>query len=266
MTAEVAAKQVPDDWEKLTQVKKAERVMDYLNRLTGQKFKALNPSGKPTSNTKLVIDRLKEGYSKDDFKRVIYTQFREWSGDEKMEKYLRPATLFRKSNFENYLAAGDPDAAGAAQRKDLASKPDHRAVLHDFLRSFQDRRGSWGYEMPATPQQAADWWITTMQEPCHPSEEMRKVTKRNAKHSGESIWQYPYLDRLMMTLKKYLGMSREDQVVIFGCIEEGVPWRGDDINYFFTHEHSVYNETMKMRNDPAAYRKQAIALLAGGQA
>jgi hypothetical protein len=98
-----------------------------------------------------------------------------------------------------------------------------------------------------------------MQEPCAKTEVMHKVTKKYAKSAGEISWQYPYLDRLMMTLKKYLGMSREDQVIIFGCIDENIAWRGDDINFFYTHEHSVYNETMKMREtSPEEYRKTAI--------
>jgi len=263
MTAEVAAKQVTDDWGKLTQVKKAEKIMDYLNRLTGQKFKALNPSGKPTANTKLIIDRLKEGYSKEDFRKVIYGQHREWSGDEKMDKFLRPSTLFRKANFENYLAVGDPDSAQQVERKELASQPNPREALAAFLRSWQDRDKSWGYEMPENPQMAADWWINTMQEPCGDMEGLHKVTKKSARHAGEFSWQFPYLDRLMTTVRKYLLMSREDQTVIRGCVDENVPWRGDDINFFYTHEHSVYNETMKMRENPDKYRQQAKQILSG---
>lgn len=262
--SEVAAAPVHDDWERLTQVNKAEKVMDYLNRLTGQKFQALNPSGKPTSNTKLIICRLKEGYSKADFRKVIYTQNREWGGDEKMDKYLRPSTLFRKSNFENYLAAGDPDSAQQIERRELAGQPDPREALKDFLRSWMDRGKSWGYEMPDTPQMAADWWINTMQEPCGGNEVMRKMTKKFAKSSGDYTWQYPYLDRLLYTVRKYLMMSREDQVVIVGCIDEKVPWRGDDIDFFYNHEHSVYNETMKMREtDPTEYRQTAINYISG---
>ena len=46
--------------------------------------------------------RLKDGYTEDDFKTVIDKKFAEWKGTE-WEKYLRPQTLFRPSNFEGYL-------------------------------------------------------------------------------------------------------------------------------------------------------------------
>ena len=245
------------EWDKQTQVEQATRVIQYLNKKAGTKFAALNPKQKPTANCKMIVDRIKEGYGKDDFIKVVDNQSREWGGDEKMEKYLRPSTLFRKANFENYVAAGDPTSTEAVIRRNLAQQPDPRAALKDFLRTWQDRGNSWGYEMPETPQAAADWWITTMQEPCSNTEKMFKATKKNAKTSGDYTWQYPYLDRLLMTIRKYLCMSREDQVIIYGCVDEGVSWRGDDIEFFYTHQHSVYNETMKMREDPDAFKLKA---------
>ena len=46
--------------------------------------------------------RLKEGYSVEDFKKVIDIKVAEWLNDENMSKFLRPETLF-SNKFEGYL-------------------------------------------------------------------------------------------------------------------------------------------------------------------
>jgi uncharacterized phage protein (TIGR02220 family)/predicted phage replisome organizer len=72
-------------------------VVSYLNEKAGTKYKAT------TSKTKTVINgRLAEGFTLDDFKTVIDKKCAEWIGDPKMEKYLRPETLFG-TKFEGYL-------------------------------------------------------------------------------------------------------------------------------------------------------------------
>lgn len=52
----------------------------------------------------LIRARESEGFSLDDFKIVIDKKCAEWIGDERMEQYLRPETLFG-TKFEAYLNA-----------------------------------------------------------------------------------------------------------------------------------------------------------------
>ena len=74
-------------------------IISYLNEKAGTKFKHT------TAKTKTAIKaRLAEGFSVDDFKTVIDKKCAEWIGDDKMEKYLRPETLFG-TKFEGYLNA-----------------------------------------------------------------------------------------------------------------------------------------------------------------
>ena len=55
-----------------------------------------------TKNTQSFISaRLKEGFTVEDFKKVIDVKAKSWIGTD-FEKYLRPATLFG-TKFENYL-------------------------------------------------------------------------------------------------------------------------------------------------------------------
>lgn len=72
-------------------------IIDYLNLVIKSKYKYT------TSSTKRLINaRLNEGFSVDDFKRVIDIKNAQWSKDNKMKEYLRPETLFG-SKFESYL-------------------------------------------------------------------------------------------------------------------------------------------------------------------
>jgi phage replication O-like protein O len=72
-------------------------IIDYLNLKTSKKFKPT------TDKTKSVINaRLNEGFSSDDFKKVIDTKSIQWLDDIKMNSYLRPETLFG-TKFEGYL-------------------------------------------------------------------------------------------------------------------------------------------------------------------
>ncbi len=72
-------------------------IVSYLNELIGTRYKATTPKTK-----ELIRARWNEGFRTDDFKAVIEIKKAEWLGDTKMEKYLRPSTLFG-TRFESYL-------------------------------------------------------------------------------------------------------------------------------------------------------------------
>ena len=76
---------------------RAEEIIDYLNQKTGKHFKSSTPKTKS-----LINARIKEGFTLDDFKKVIDTKCDEWLKDNKMSIYLRPETLFG-TKFEGYL-------------------------------------------------------------------------------------------------------------------------------------------------------------------
>lgn len=71
-------------------------IVDYLNAKAGTHYKA---SSKTTKQH--IHARLAEGFTVDDFKRVVDNMWTDWHGTE-WEQYLRPSTLFG-SKFENYL-------------------------------------------------------------------------------------------------------------------------------------------------------------------
>lgn len=72
-------------------------VVDHLNTMTGKSYKA-----KTESTRKLIRARLRDGYTVEDCKRVIDVKVSQWLGTD-WEKFLRPSTLFRGTNFEGYV-------------------------------------------------------------------------------------------------------------------------------------------------------------------
>lgn len=77
-----------------------QRVIDHLNDATGKSFKASSALA-----VKHLNARFNEGYTVGDCIKVIDNMAAEWGGDPKMERFLRPETLFG-SKFDGYLNAG----------------------------------------------------------------------------------------------------------------------------------------------------------------
>lgn len=71
-------------------------IIDFLNECTGKSYK-------PTSKVAIqnINARIKEGYTKEDFMKVITVKSTKWLGT-KFEDYLTPNTLFG-NKFESYL-------------------------------------------------------------------------------------------------------------------------------------------------------------------
>lgn len=72
-------------------------IIRYLNEKTGKNFRHST-----NATVRLIEARLNEGYTLEDFKKVIDNKTAEWKGTEQ-EQYLRPETLFAPSHFESYL-------------------------------------------------------------------------------------------------------------------------------------------------------------------
>lgn len=74
-----------------------EEILADLNLVLGTSY---NP--RSSQNIELIEARLAEGFTIDNFKIVHRKMLRAWGADEKMVKYLRPATLYSRK-FESYL-------------------------------------------------------------------------------------------------------------------------------------------------------------------
>lgn len=83
-----------------------EEIIEYLNQKSETNFRS-----KTASTRKHIKARFNEGFTIDDFKTVIDKKTKEWKGDEKWGRFLRPETLFG-TKFEGYLNQKEKNQRG----------------------------------------------------------------------------------------------------------------------------------------------------------
>lgn len=90
--------QIPEKTNTLSSLRSTAReVLEFLNTKTGKNFQPV------PANLDLIIARLKEGATLRDCRQVIARKMIDWETDPEMQKYLRPATLFNRTKFANYI-------------------------------------------------------------------------------------------------------------------------------------------------------------------
>ena len=75
-----------------------QKIVDYLNALTGSNFNHKNETTRGQ-----IRARFRTGYTEQDFYDVIKVKTDQWLGNPKMTSFLRPDTLFRPTKFDGYL-------------------------------------------------------------------------------------------------------------------------------------------------------------------
>ena len=105
------------------------RVITKLNELNDTKYS-------PTSdgNIKFIKGRLQDGYTEEDLMLVVDKMSYLWNqpSEKDMRQYLRPSTLFRPTNFENYLNM--PIKEQKITSKELATKMDFTDFIKKGMR------------------------------------------------------------------------------------------------------------------------------------
>ena len=103
-------------------------VISFLNDKANKNFRETD------GNRKEIIARAKEGFTEDDFKKVIVNRLAHWKNTD-MEQYLRTSTLFRRRNFDGYLNSPMPSQIKETTRDKFATtKLDQaRSTLENFI-------------------------------------------------------------------------------------------------------------------------------------
>ncbi|OES45385.1 conserved phage C-terminal domain-containing protein [Domibacillus iocasae] len=79
-----------------------DEIIVYLNTIAEKDYKA-----NARYTKQLITERYEEGFTLEDFKKVIRIKTAEWLDHEQFKQYLRPKTLFGE-NFETYLQQEKP--------------------------------------------------------------------------------------------------------------------------------------------------------------
>lgn len=71
-------------------------VLKFLNLKANRSYRPVK------AHCEMIQARLAEGFTVAELKQVTAKKCREWLADDKMAEYLRPKTLFSRTNFANY--------------------------------------------------------------------------------------------------------------------------------------------------------------------
>jgi len=78
---------------------KITNIIDYFKEITGKtKISSIS-----ISNRKYIKDRLDQGYTEEDLKKVVDIKYNEWKNDNVMKQYIRIETLFNQEKFQKYI-------------------------------------------------------------------------------------------------------------------------------------------------------------------
>lgn len=107
------------------------KIIEDLNT-KAQKNYATDPK-KSSKAYELVVARMKEGFTVDDFYNVHAIKSAQWRDDEKMNSYLRPNTLYRLSHFAQYLGEYVPvDARPQTKSSKYAQELRKKVLGEDY--------------------------------------------------------------------------------------------------------------------------------------
>lgn len=101
---------------KVVWTEETKHIIDYLNKRTGKKY-----SVKTKKTAQLIHKLLDNGFTVEDFERVIDIKCKQWLNNDKMNQYLRPRTLFSEK-FEDYLNEAPARVQQASSGQSVADK------------------------------------------------------------------------------------------------------------------------------------------------
>lgn len=91
-------------------------IIGYLNNRAGKNY-----SAKTKKTAQLIHKLLDNGFTVEDFERVIDIKCKQWLNNDKMNQYLRPRTLFSEK-FEDYLNEAPARVQQASSGQSVSDK------------------------------------------------------------------------------------------------------------------------------------------------
>lgn len=116
-----------------------EQVIDVVSHLNKTAKKSFSPDTPKTKE--LIVYWLKQGRTVSDLKAVIDWKCQQWLNNSEMERYLRPMTLFRKVNFENYLNEIPKPRMETSHSQAMSYEDQMAQIYGENWRAIEDEQG-----------------------------------------------------------------------------------------------------------------------------
>lgn len=128
-------------------------------------------------------------------------------------------------------------------------RPDIVAVISKILNHHATKGRRKPKMFPSNVGDAAKFWIDHQPPPDDFSEAMTPIYKNDDLVGYDA----PYHDRVIKTLRVFLGLKDIHQVFVIDCIDKGMTYRGEDMQMYteIAKQHEI------MWKDPEAYKEKA---------
>ncbi len=130
----------PDGSKKSVQEQgnQAKGILKYLNEKTGRSFEPNK------TNLDFIRCRIKDGATVEQCKKVIDSKVREWNDDPTAQTWLRPATLFNRTKFNQYtgqLSKNDVPRTGGGMSRAFKSfeKPKDPLTIDHIRKGTEEK-------------------------------------------------------------------------------------------------------------------------------
>lgn len=130
--------------------------------------------------------------------------------------------------------------------------PTVNEALAKIFKSWYIRRHSSAH-VPTEIYDAVTWWIDFQE----PADEDKDRPQKMTNKKGTISWITPYHDRVSYNLRMFLGMSEFQKAFIIDRIRAGIPYRGDDFEFY----KMVVKQAEIMVKDPDNYIGHASEIL-----
>lgn len=128
-------------------------------------------------------------------------------------------------------------------------RPEIIEIISQIL-THHSRKGRRKPKMfPSDPKEAAKFWLNH-QRPADDYTEAMTPHYNNYELMGFSA---PYHDRVVKTLRVFLGLKEIHQVFIIDCVGKGMEWRGEDMAIY----PDIAKQYEEMWKDVDAYKAKA---------
>lgn len=131
-----------------------------------------------------------------------------------------------------------------------SAPPDPHAALVNIVHAHQMRRGRIPPRAPLKAADLATWWMN--HQPPRDKHEYPRQLPVPGKETRQR-WHDPYLERVTLTLQKFLLLEHDQQRYILAAWEDGIAWRGEDVVERYeqlegrTLFENIVHETERMR-------------------
>jgi hypothetical protein len=136
-------------------------------------------------------------------------------------------------------------AESSAWEPDRQKCPTPEQVIEQYLKRTNRRVPGM---FPTDPFQAARYWMSR-QPAC---DDFTEAARPPSTKGGD--WVTPYHDRLIYCLGRFLRLKAIHQVFVIEYIEKGIPWIGDDIDFY----QSIIKESEKLQANKEKYIEEGF--------